>query len=113
MPPAPLKPIQRYIRYECPVLEQRLKRHALIIAIACLEFAIACFDWAQSQIERMPEYRIRLQLAVIRAKRFFVRLAIKLAMLDERYQVAATASNLWSRKSAIATKVFDKVFALN
>ena len=36
--------VQRYIRHECPVLEQRLKRRALITVIALLEFAIVCFD---------------------------------------------------------------------
>ena len=92
--------VQRYIRYECPVLEQRLKRHALIIAIACLEFTIACFDWAQSQIERSPEYALTLKLAKIRTYRRAVRLAIRLE----------------SARLAIAPKftaVIDRVFCLS
>ena len=35
--------VQRYIRHECPVLEQRLKRTRSDAAIAFLEFAIALF----------------------------------------------------------------------
>ena len=92
--------IQRYIRYECPVLEQRLKRHALIIAIACLEFTIACFDWAQSQIEQSPEYRLRLQLAQVRTHRYCIRQAIKV----EKARIAFTPR---------LTAAIDTIFALN
>ena len=92
--------IQRYIRHECPVLEQRLKRHALIIAIAFLEFIVAAIGWAQSQIERMPEYRLRLQLAQVRTYRFFVRLAIRIESARVQYSPKLTAA-------------LDKVFCLD
>ena len=104
--------IQRYIRHECPVLEQRLKERALITAIAFLEFIVAAIDWVQGQIDRAPEYHLQLQLAIVRAKRYCIRIAIKLAMFDERYQLTAKASRVWSRKGAIATQAMDSVFCL-
>ena len=92
--------VQRYIRHECPVLEQRIKRTALQSAIALLEFAIASFDWAKGQIERSPEYRLRFQLAKIRTYRFFVRLAIRIESARVQYAPKLTA-------------VVDKVFCLS
>ena len=92
--------IQRYIRHEAPVIEQRLKRRALITAIAFLKFTIACFDWAQSQIERSPEYRLRFQLAKIRSYRAVVRLAIRIEKARIQY-------------SPKVTRTLDKVFCLD
>ena len=92
--------IQRWIASEAPKYEQRIKRTALQGAIACLEFTIACFDWAQSQIERSPEYALMLKLAKIRTYRRAVRMAIRLE----------------SARLAIAPKLtaaMDKVFALS
>ena len=92
--------IQRWIANEAPVIEQRLKRRVLTAAIAFLEFTIACFDWAQSQIERSPEYRLRLQLAQVRTHRYCIRQAIKV----EKARIAFTPR---------LTAAIDTIFALN
>ena len=92
--------IQRYIRHECPVIEQRIKRRALITAIALLEFILIAIDWAQGHLERMPEYRLQFQIAKIRVYRFFVRLAIRLETARLAFAPKVTAA-------------LDTVFALN
>ena len=92
--------IQRWIANEAPVIEERIKRTALHAAIACLEFTIACFDWAQSQIERSPEYRLRFQLAKIRSYRAVVRLAIRIEKARVQHSPKLTAA-------------LDTIFALN
>jgi len=92
--------VQRWIRNEAPVIEERIKRTALHAAIAFLEFIVAVIDWAQGHIERSPEYRLRFQLAKIRAYRFFVRLAIRIESARVQYSPKLTA-------------VVDKVFCLN
>ena len=92
--------IQRWIANESPVIEQRIKRTALHAAIAFLKFTIACFDWAQSQIERSPEYRLRLQLAQVRTHRYCIRQAIKV----EKARIAFTPR---------LTAAIDTIFALN
>ena len=53
---------QDWIENEAPVIEQQLKRRALIAAIAAIE-------WLSIQLDKAPEYAICLKLAVIRAKR--------------------------------------------
>ena len=104
--------IQNWIRNEAPKHEAVIKRRALITTIALLEFIVACFDWVRGQIDKAPEYRLQYQLAVIKVKRYYIRLAIKVALFDERYQLTGTASKLWNRKSAITTKTMDRVFCL-
>ena len=55
--------VQRWIRNEAPVIEERIKRTALHAAIALLEFIVIVIEFAQSHIERSPEYRLQYQLA--------------------------------------------------
>lgn len=104
---------QDFIANECPVLEQRLKRAALKATIAICEFLLTVIDWAKAEIDKALEYSLRAQLAYALSKRWFVRRAIAVARFDERYQVTAKASKVWTRKGAIATSAMDKVFSLN
>jgi len=92
--------IQRWIRNEAPVIEERIKRTALHAAIAFLEFIVAVIDWAQGHLERMPEYRLQFQLAKVRTYRFFVRLAIRIETARVQYAPKLTAA-------------IDTVFCLN
>ena len=104
---------QSFIANDCPVLEQRLKRAALTAAVITLEFTIACIDWLSGQVERAPEYRLHAQLAYVKSKQGVVRVAIKAARFDERYQVTATIATAWNRKGSITMAAFDRLFSLS
>lgn len=58
---------------------QNLPTYALIVAVIALTSALNLIDWLNSQTHRVPEHRIRLQLAKVRIKRWFVRRAIAFA----------------------------------
>ena len=104
---------QSFLANECPVLEQRLKKAALTASINILQLGLAAIDWVIDEFEKTPEYVLKVRIAQIETKRFVIRQLIKVAQLDERYQLTATARKLWTRKGAIAVTALDKVFALN
>ncbi len=104
---------QDWIRNDAPVLEQRLKRFALVAAINVLEFTLIVIDWLSNQLEKAPEYQLKARLTYVLAKRFVIRQGIKAARFNGRYGITAKASKVWSRKGEIATKTLDKVFCLN
>ena len=104
---------QSFIRHQCPVLEQRLKTAALTAAINALTIALTIIDWTTDEFEKTPEYALKIRIAQIEMKRFVIRHLIKVAQLDERYQLTATARKLWTRKGVIAVTTLDKIFALN
>jgi len=92
--------VQRWIRNEAPVIEERIKRTALHAAIAFLEFIVAVIDWAQGHIERSPEYRLQFQIAKIRVYRYCIRQAIKVEKARLQY-------------APKVTRTLDKVFCLD
>ena len=104
---------QDFIADDCPVLEQRVKRAALNTVVNVLEFTLIIIDWTQAELEKVPEHQLRLQLAYVKAKRFFVRRAITIARFDDRYQLSKQVSKVWARKGAIAQSALDKVFCLD
>jgi hypothetical protein len=134
--------IQNWIRNDAPVLEQRLKKAALLTAEMLLEFSLVIINWASAQLDKADEYRLIIALAYINSKRFAVRQAIEIIsfyeyckiilslsldtahrflsckstqfeQFNQRYHLTATTRKLWTRKGAIATAALDKVFALN
>ena len=104
---------QSFLANECPVLEQRLKTAALTASINVLQLGLAAINWVIDEFEKTPEYVLKVRIAQIETKRFVIRQLIKVAQLDERYQLTATARKLWTRKGAIAVTTLDKIFALN
>ena len=104
---------QDWIVSEAPIIEQRIKSAALIAAIATLKTTVLIFDWLIEQAAKLPEYRLQTQIAWVNFKRYWVQQAIKLAQLNERYQVSSRAADVWERRGAIARSVGDKVFQLD
>lgn len=101
-----------WIANDAPVLEQRLKQRALAAAVNILELAIGLIDFAADHLERVPEYRLQIQIAWLNTKRLVIRQCIKAARFDERYQVSAKAAGIWNRKGQIVTALFDRAFCL-
>ena len=77
---------QDWIANEAPVIEQQLKRRALIAAIAAIEFAIAAIEWLSIQLDKAPEYAICLKLVVIRAKRNAIQSLVRHERAVGKYQ---------------------------
>ena len=93
-----------------------LSTYGLIVAIIALTGISAAIAFVSTHTERIPEYRIRLQLAKVRIKRWFVRRAIAFASfasyhgLDNR---VLKIRELWRNKGAIARTALDAAFCLN
>lgn len=79
-----------------------LRTYGLIAIVAALTVALAAIDWARTEIEKIPEYALRFQIAKLKAKRFFVRRAIAVCQFNERHRLTQKATN-----------ALDTVFALN
>jgi len=134
--------IQNWIRNDAPVLEQRLKKAALLTAANVLTIALIIINWVSNQLAKRDEYALIASLTYVKTKRFVVRQAIEIVsfyqycqiilslsldtahrfvgckstqfeQFNQRYQLTATAAKVWNRKGAIATAALDKVFALN
>jgi len=108
--------LQLFISEQAPVIEARLekwlKAASLRVAVKALTITLFLIDWAIDRYERRHEYRLQIQLATVKTKRFLVRLLIRLVKADERYRVTATARDIWNRKGSIAVHTFDTIFAL-
>jgi len=104
---------QDWIRNDAPIAEQKIKHVALVTAINLLQTALIVIDWLSTQLEKAPEYQLRAQLRYVLAKRWFVRQCIAAARFNERYELTAKASKVWTLKGEIAVRAMDKVFCLN
>lgn len=74
--------------------------YLLVAFTIALTLTIAAIDWAIVQLDKAPEYVIRLKLAKIRTQRQVIQLAIK----AEQFRVAAAPR---------ITTALDKAFCLN
>lgn len=79
--------------------ERSIKAHTanfttylLIAAVVVLAGAIAVFDFIAEHIERLPEYRLHLQLAKVRTYRRAVQWAIKAEQSRLTYAPKLTAA---------------------
>lgn len=104
---------QSFIANECPVLEQYLKRGTLTAAVTVLEFTLIVIDWLSTQLDKVSEYALRVQLRYVLAKRWFVRQGITAARFNERHGITAKASKVWVARGEIATSAMDRAFSLN
>jgi len=66
--------------------------YALIAAVVILTVIKSAFDLAAEQVERLPEYRIRIQLFKVRSYRRVVQWAIKAEQARLQYAPRLTAA---------------------
>ena len=97
-----------------------LGTYALIIAVIALTSALRLIDWLTIQIERVPEYQIRYELAKVRAKRWVLRQRIAFHSftayngLDTRFErIQSFCKYALNHKAEIAQSAMDAIFALN
>ncbi|MGB3788984.1 MAG: hypothetical protein WA949_13315 [Phormidesmis sp.] len=100
---------QDWIANEAPVIEQRIRRTALRAAVNLLPLIILAIDFLRDQLDRVPEYQIKVRLYSVRARLF---VAHKVAAVVQS-PVAATALKVWTNRSAVTRKALDAVFCLD
>ncbi|MGB3788898.1 MAG: hypothetical protein WA949_12875 [Phormidesmis sp.] len=100
---------QDWIANEAPVVEQRIRRTALRAAVNLLPLIILAIDFLRDQLDRVPEYQIKVRLYSVRARLFVAR---KVAAVVQS-PVAATALKVWTNRSAVTRKALDAVFCLD
>ena len=92
------------------------RTYAQVVAVVVLTGISAAIAFASRHVNRLPEYRIRLQLAKVRSQRWFVRGAIAFASFTSYHGFDSKifkARELWRNKGAIARTVIDAAFCLN
>ena len=93
-----------------------LSTYGLIVAIIVLTAISSALAFISRYVNRVSEYRIRLQLAKVRATRWFVQRAIAFASFTSYHGFDSKifkARELWRNKGAIARTVLDAAFGLN
>ena len=92
------------------------RTYAQVVAVVVLTGISAAIAFISRHVNRVPEYRIRLQLAKVRVARWFAQRAIASASFASYHGLDSKilkARELWRDKGAIARTALDAVFCLN
>ena len=93
-----------------------LTTYGLIVAILVLTGLSAASAFIIRHVNRVPEYRICLQLAKVRVARWFAQRAIAFASFASYHGLDSKilkTRELWRNKGASARTALDAVFCLN
>lgn len=85
-----------------------LQTYGLIVAVVALTGISNALSFFIEHLDRLPEYRLMLRLAVVWSKRWAVRGAIATVKTFERYGITKTVQAIPARSS----QVLDAVFCL-
>lgn len=111
---------QDWIKNDAPELEERLTEVFFNVVSQIAHLSLFLYQTASEHYSRRLEYKLQVQLAYIRLKRFYVQrqIAHHKALIetgiDQKVEVVKdTAINIWSRKADITVATMDTLFCLN